>query len=124
MKTSYYTFTTWNEGAMASGFDGAAVETRQCLMVREPEQKGRSLGGDNVIDLTAWRATNPLEQAQDEPECADLDWSEEALEEPELVQEPVRRARRNHDVAFAAELAATLSVVAAAVMLMIRIVLF
>ena len=29
MKTSYYTFTTWNDGAMAAGFDSSLREGRQ-----------------------------------------------------------------------------------------------
>ena len=60
MKTVHYTFTTWNESAMASGFDGAGT-ARQAALIREPQRKARTLGGDNVIDLTAWRAANLLE---------------------------------------------------------------
>lgn len=113
MKTVHYTFTTWNESAMASGFDGAAAVHQSALIPQRP-QKSRTLGGDNVIDLTAWRAANLLED-EEEP-LEEPDWAGEAYEEreePELYI-PAPRPRKSHRAAVAAELIATVSVVAAA----------
>lgn len=109
MKTVHYTFTTWNERAMASGFDGATAVHQAALI----PQKARTLGGDNIIDLSAWRAANLLEE--DDP-LEERDWADEGYEEreePELYV-PVSRPRKSRRAAVAAELIATVSVVAAA----------
>ena len=86
MKTAYDTFTTWNDGAMAAGFDGGALP-RQTLTAHRPESRVRRTGGDKVIDLNAWRAANlaMLEQeAPDEAErldevCGEADEAELAV---------------------------------------------
>ncbi len=120
MKTVHYTFTTWNESAMASGFDGAGT-ARQAALIREPQRKARTLGGDNVIDLTAWRAANLLE-AEEEP-LEELDWTGEEREEPELYI-PAPRPRKSRRAAVAAELAATVSVAAAALAVILWVLAF
>lgn len=123
MKTVHYTFTTWNESAMASGFDGAGT-AHQAALIREPQRKARTLGGDNVIDLTAWRAANLLED-EEEP-LEELDWTGEAYEEreePELYI-PAPRPRKSRRAAVAAELAATVSVVAAALAVILWVLAF
>ena len=38
MKTAHYTFTTWNESAMASGFDGAAGVRQAALIPQQPQK--------------------------------------------------------------------------------------
>ncbi len=122
MKTAHYTFTTWNESAMASGFDGAGA-ARQAVLIREPERKARILGGDNVIDLTAWRAANLVMPEEEEDESG---WSGEEYEEgaePELYI-PAPRPRKSRRAAFLAELTATVSVAAAALAVILWVVAF
>ena len=120
MKTAHYTFTTWNERAMASGFDGAGAAGRQGALVREPQRPARPLGRDNVIDLTAWRAAN-LDEALGEPEELDGEYGGDEWEEPEL---PAPRPRRSRRSMLTAELVSTLSVVAAATALIVRVLTF
>lgn len=120
MNTAYYTFTTWNEGTMAAGFDGAAGGGRQAAMVRQPGGKARALGGDNVIDLTAWRAAN-LETCGEEGTDGAA-WSEE--EGAEELSVPAPRPRKSRRAAFMAEMASTVSVAAAALAVILRVVAF
>lgn len=122
MKTAHYTFTTWSESAMASGFDGAGA-SRQAALIREPERKARTLGGDNVIDLTAWRAANLMmpEEEEDESGWSGEEYEEEA--EPELYI-PAPRPRKSRRAAFLAELTATVSVAAAALAVILWVVAF
>lgn len=123
MKTAHYTFTTWNESAMASGFGGGAP-VRQAALVREPRRKARTLGGDNVIDLTAWRAAKELEP-EEEP-LDEADWAGAAYgesEEPELYI-PAPRPRKSRRAAFLAELTATVGVAAAALAVILLVVAF
>lgn len=121
MKTTYYTYTTWEE-AMASGFGSGAAGSRPGTLVREPEQKVRRADAGKVIDLNAWRAANLdqfREESADEPE-----WIGEAPDEAELVP-PAPRPRRNHRRALVAtELASTLAVVGTTAALMLRVLLF
>ena len=122
MKTAYYTFTTWNDGGMAAGFDSTAGGERRPTAVCQPERRARPVGGDNVIDLNAWRCANP-ELCREEAEGGPY-WDDGGQEEPELVL-PAPRARRDHRRAMcAAELAATLAVAAAALALALRVLLF
>ena len=72
MKNAYDTFATWNDGAMAAGFDGDRPP-RQTVTARRPESRTRSAGGNKVIDLNAWRAANLAmleKEALDEAEWA------------------------------------------------------
>ena len=122
MKTTYYTLTRWNDGAMAAGFDSAAGGERQLAAVRRTERRVRTVGEDNVIDLNAWRCANP-ELCREKAEDGRY-WDGGEQEEPELVP-PAPRARRDHRRAMcAAELAATLAVAAAALALALRVLLF
>lgn len=120
MNTVYRTFISWNSSALAAGFENAADEPRQ------PRQKqNRALGGDNVIDLTAWREAN-----LEEPE-AQSDWEDEA---PELefeerprvsrTEASRRRERRSRRLRYLGELISTVSVVAAAAVLILRVLMF
>lgn len=114
MNTAYYTFTTWNDSAMASGFDGGASLVRQSRRDAAP-------AADNVIDLNAWRAANPELTAREE-----ADWDAgayESLEEPELSV-PAPRPRKSHRAAVLAELASTAGVAAAALAVILRVVAF
>ena len=119
MKSVYYTFTTWDDGQRAAGFDGELDGGRQAVMVRQSGRQGRMPNGDNVIDLAAWRAANQElweEQSELEPEYA--------LEEAE-PEAPIRRARsRRRRVHIDPELAAIVMVVGVLAALMIRVLMF
>ena len=116
MKSAYYTFTAWDEGQLAAGFGGGLDNSRQAVILRQPAQKARSLGGDNVIDLAAWRAAN---QGQ---------WDEPSQEYEAAVPEldiPAPRARRSHRRArLYSELASTLAVAGVALALLVRVLAF
>lgn len=118
MKTSYYTFTTWNDGAMAAGFDSSLREGRQTAV--SAQTGGTAQGGGKVIDLTTWRAAN-LDEALGEPEELDGEYGGDEWEEPEL---PAPRPRRSRRSMLTAELVSTLSVVAAATALIVRVLTF
>lgn len=118
MKTAYYTFTTWEDSAMAAGFNGAQP-SRQTVMVRQPEERGRSAGRDNVVDLSAWRAAE-LDELRAKPQ----DGPERDEEEPAVVL-PAARPRRDHRRAMlTAELVSTLCVAAVTVVLIVRVLTF
>ena len=118
MKSVYYTFTTWDDGQRAAGFDGALNSGRQVVMVRQTGRQSRPVG-DNVIDLAAWRAANQElweEQSELEPEYS--------MEEAEPVA-PARRVRsRRRRVHIDPELAAIVMVVGVLAALMIRVLVF
>lgn len=118
MKNAYDTFITWNEGGLAAGFGGGMDSGRRAATVRQPARKAQEPGGDNVIDLTAWRpAGQELWEGQSElgPEYA--------VEGPEEEQ-PARRARRGRAAYLDPELLATLSVIGVLAALMVRILMF
>ena len=125
MKTAYYTFTTWNDGAMAAGFDSAVGGERRTAMVRQTEQRTRVPEEEKVIDLTAWRAANPelVEEEREEPvwDGGGSGWEREG---PEELSAPVPRPRRSRRTMLTAELVSTLSVVAAALALIVRVLTF
>lgn len=119
MKSVTYTFITWDGGRRAAGFDGELGSGRQAVMVRQSGRQGRTPGGDNVIDLAAWRAANQElweEQAELEPEYA----AEEA-EGPAPACRVRNRRRRAH---VDPELLAILSVVGVLAALVIRVLAF
>lgn len=121
MKTAYYTFITWEDRTMAAGFDGTS-STRQTAMVRQPEARPRPAGGDNVVDLSAWRTAEPNRQWADPQDEPDLDGEERDAAEPALPQD---RPRRDHRRAMLiAELASTLCVAAVAAVLILRVLTF
>lgn len=121
MKTAYYTFTTWNDGAMAAGFDSGLSEERQSALVRQTAGKACARDEDKVVDLTAWRAAN-AEEAEDETgdglewEAVEPDWTGDAL--------PAPRPRKSRRAMLTAELVSTLSVVAVAVAIIVRVLAF
>ena len=117
MNTAYNTLTTWSGGAMAAGFGGSAGDICQTAVVR---QSGRARGGDNVIDLTAWRAAN-LEAWADGEAYAAAEGAE--AEEPELSV-PAPRPRKSRRAALLAEAASTVCVAAAALAIILRVVAF
>ena len=126
MKTAHYTFTTWNERAMASGFDGAGAAGRQGALVREPQRPARPVGRDNVIDLTAWRAAN-LAMPEEEPEELEWDGGDDGGDggeaEPELLL-PAPRLRKSRRAALVAELVSTASVVVVTLAIILRVLAF
>lgn len=116
MKSAYYTFTAWDEGQLAAGFGGGLDNGRQAVILRQPAQKTRSLGGDNVIDLAAWRAAN--QEQWDEP------GQEYEGAAPEL-DIPAPRARRSRSrAALYSEFASILAVAGVALALMVRVLAF
>lgn len=120
MKTSYYTFTTWDDGAMAAGFDSGLKEGRQAAVPIQPARTVRDK--DKVIDLNTWRADN-LDVAGEEPQ--DFGWEYGGDQwEPGGPASPAPRPRRSRRSMFTAELVSTLSVVAAAVALIVRVLTF
>lgn len=135
MKTVYYMLTTQDALALGEGLEKAAGGERQIAWVRQPERRTQvRRGGNNVIDLAAWRAERAMEQ--DAPEGADwLDetdgaWPEEGPEllcgEDEAAARPVRRSRRDHTRRgwLRGELAATLSVAGATAALVLWVLAF
>lgn len=123
MKTAYYTFTTWNSDGMAAGFGGAVSGPRQAAMVRQPGP-GQSRGGGKVVDLTAWRTEN-LDGPSDEP-MDELTWAAESCGELDEADPavPVPRPRRSRRAVLTAELISTLSVVAVAAAIILRVLTF
>lgn len=114
MKSAYYTVTAWDQGQMAAGFGGGLDSGRQSVIVRQPAQRARPVGGDNVVDLSAWRAANQElwdESVQEQPD------------EPE-VEIPAPRARRSHAARAYSELASILAVAGTALALMAWVLLF
>ena len=115
MKTAHYTFTTWNAGAMAAGFDGGAAPVRRPTRRTAP-------GTDNVIDLNAWRAANPELTPREEEQ----DWAAPTYGEPEEAELsiPAPRPRKSRRAAVLTELISTASVAAAALAIILRVVAF
>lgn len=122
MNTAYYTFSTWNDGAMAAGFDAAAGGARQTAMARQSGQGARARGGDNVIDLNAWRAAN-LELCREDAGDGEMEWTAGEPEGLEL-NVPAPRRRKSRRAAFMAELASTAGVAAAALAIILWVVAF
>ena len=107
MKTVHYTFTSWDGGATADGLDNGLSEGRQTAMTRRAD--GRTArGGNKVIDLNVWRATD-LDEHQEEPD------------KPPVFTPRPRGGRRSMPVS---ELVCTLSVAAAALALILRVLTF
>lgn len=119
MKTSVYTFVAWDERAMAAGADCAA-RSRQTALI--PQREERGLGGDNVIDLNAWRAAEPEEFTAPAEDELDRGAGEPKESWPDL---PAPRARRDHcRTLMAAELLSTLAVAVAALAIILRMLAF
>ena len=110
MNTAYYTFTSWTDGRLAAGFGGGLDGTRRTSVTEERPRGTRPTGGANVIDLSAWRATN-LSAFEEEP-----DQAAEELSEPDIPA-PARAA-------LAAELISTASVALAALVIIVQVLTF
>lgn len=126
MKTDYYTLITRDDLSTGGGLEKAAGEEGQAVWVRQPGQRPQARrGGNNVIDLAAWKARRELEtleQAEDAWEEADeLTW---LLEADGIPAVPARRPRRAHPTLPLRELAATLSVAGAAAALVLHVLAF
>lgn len=123
METVHYTFTAWNDGAMASGFDGPVTGTRHTAVVREPERKSCPLGVDNVIDLAAWRAANlNMAEPPEEPDWAAGQEDEGA--EASGFAVPAPRIRKSRRAALVAELVSTACVAAVTLVIILRVLAF
>ena len=117
METTYYTLTAREivvSGDAVANVSGAPA--RQLVCVRKPVQRTEQKR-DNVIDLFAWKAAREEEQRLEEEWYEGVD---ERLEQPAAV---VPRPRRDHGrtVLLGGEFLATLSVIGAMALLMIRI---
>ena len=113
MKTAFYTFAAWDGGAPAAG-SGGTSKPRRKLTASQPVEGANG----NVIDLNAWKASNPaMSRPEPEEDRTGQLWEQGAP--------PAPRRRRDHRRAlFAAELLSTLAVAGAAVALMLRVLLF
>ncbi len=119
METVYYTLTAWGieeEGAL----EQAVGAPRRVKLVRRPRAAAGEKRGDNVIDLAAWRAAREAEE--DCPGGAERD--EEPVRTAAPAPRPSRRERLRSGVLFTGELLATLSVIAVAAALLVRILVF
>mgnify|MGYP001042661398 FL=1 len=119
MKTAYYTFTAWEDGAMAAGGDSGLGGERRAALVRRPAGEAHTHSGDKVIDLNAWR-TDALEEDEVRGE---LDWDEIGPDWPE-EEPPSPRPRRSRRAMLTAELVSTLCVVAVALVIIVRVLTF
>lgn len=119
METTYYTLTareiivTGDAVAKAEAVGGAPA--RQLVCVRKPAQCRWET--DNVIDLAAWKA------AREEEQRLEAEWYEGVDERMESCVAPAPRVRRDHTapVLVGGELLATLSVIGAMAILMVRL---
>lgn len=115
METTYYTLTAREiivTGDAVANVAGAPA--RQLVCVRKPAGK-ETPGKNNVIDLAAWKADREEERRL---EAEWYDGVDRRLEQP---AEPVRRPRWEHRALLAGELLATLSVIGAMLLLMVRV---
>jgi len=115
MKTAYYTFTVWEEDRpMAAGYDGAADCPRRAVLTRRPGPVSAP-EGDKIIDLPVWREASP------EPPGEETLDGEAWADKPDI---PAPRERGQRRAMLAAELASTLSVAAAALAIILRVLAF
>lgn len=124
METINYTLTA--RGIVAEGeLEQVAGGARRVMLVRSKKSEGRQVGGDNVIDLAAWKAhREEVRWLQTDGEEAA--WKADDQLEPDEVLDtaPSRRERRTHTALLTGEILATLSVIAVAAALVMRIILF
>lgn len=127
MKTAYYTLTTQDALSLGESLERASGEERQTIWIRQPAQTPAPRGGNNVIDLAAWKAAREqeaLEEAAWQDAWCDEDEPDWLLETDEAPAAPVRRPRREHPALLRGELAATLSVIGATAALVLRFLAF
>lgn len=117
VETAYYTLTAREVAVSGEAVANASgAPARQLVCVRKPIQREEARQ-DNVIDLFVWKAAREEEQRLEEEWYEGVD---QRLEGPAVV---VPRPRRDHGrtVLIGGELLATLSVIGAMALLMIRI---
>lgn len=112
METTYYTFTAREILVTGDGVEQAVGGARRLVFARRATRPVQPAHKDNVIDLDAWRMAREEEAAMEvsgrpSPPASD-------------VQLKPRRDRRSR-ILFGGELLASLSVVGAMVLLMIRV---
>ena len=113
METTYYTITAREIVMSGDGVRQAAGAGRQLVCVRRAGSAQGRTAGDNVIDLSAWKAARDVRTA----ETADGEAQETSTQRRESRgrETPVR------PVLFWGELLATVSVLGVAVLLMARL---
>ena len=121
METTYYTLTAREiivSGDAVAKADAVGAPARQLVCVRRPAQRMEK--ESNVIDLAAWKAAREEEARLEE---LWYDGVDQRMEEPAA---PAPRARRDHKatVLVGGELLATLSVIGAMAILMLRLMVF
>ena len=122
METTYYTLTAReiivSGDAVAKADAVGAAAPRQLVCVRKPAQRKQE--ENNVIDLAAWKAAREEEQRLEEA------WYDGVDERMEEYVAPAPRPRRDHKAAVlvGGELLATLSVIGAMAILMLRMFVF
>lgn len=121
METTYYTLTAREilvSGDAVVRADAVGAPARQLVCVRKGA--ARSPRADNVIDLAAWRADRAEEQRLEDEWYDGVD---ERMAAPEAVRPRPRRDHRT-TVLVGGELLATLSVIGAMAILMVRLLAF
>ncbi len=115
METTYYTLTAREIIVSGDGVEQAVGAGRRVVYARRPAQAPLTERSGKVIDLTAWRSA----QAAEEREQAWPAWEDEPLE-PDGKGAPRPRRDHKNQVLLGGELLATLSIIGAMAMLMIR----
>lgn len=117
METTYYTLTAREIIVTGDAVANAAgAPARQLVCVRKPAAV-QPPERNNIIDLAAWKA------AKEEESHLEAEWYAGVDQRLEQPAEPVCRPRRDHRVSLGGELLATLSVIGAMVLLMIRMLI-
>jgi hypothetical protein len=117
METTYYTLNAREIIVAGDAVANAAgAPARQLVCVRKSVgQSARER--DNVIDLTEWKAARVEEARQEE------EWDHGADQRLAQPETPASRKRREHPALLGGELLATLSVIGAMAMLMVRMMM-
>ena len=121
METTYYTLTAREiivSGDAVAKADAVGAPARQLVCVRRPAQRKDTR--NNVIDLAAWKASR-----EEEARLEEL-WYDGVDRRMEEYTAPAPRARRDHKAAvlMGGELFATLSVIGAMAILVLRMIAF
>ncbi len=115
METTYYTLTAREIIVSGDGVEQAVGAGRRVVYARRPAQAPLPERSDNVIDLAAWRSAKA--EAEWEEVCSD--WGDQPLEPGGEGKSRPRRDHKNQ-VLLGGELLATLSIIGAMAMLMVR----
>lgn len=120
METTYYTLTAREiivTGEAVEQVSGGGARRMVCLR-RGGRQKAPEKDSGKVIDMAAWK------EAREEEERLEAEWYagvDQALEEPPEVPARPRRDHRRK-MLWGAELAATVSVIGAMILLMVQMI--